>query len=707
MLTALARGKRVVPVIGEALQTLPDENGQPVPFVRLLAWRMMRSLPADEQAKVLGYLQKKQPFASASAEPSLHDLAVAPSFYKRPASFADALRPLHEELLGEAMAHIFPATEPPVEQRHPLRLLAEIRNFPLYLNTTPDSLMKRVLARVRELRDEDVRGFQLVRDTPKRATTADVRADFAWDLPPGWEPSPTARPFLFHLFGRIDDPDGGARFDVTEEDHFEMLCRLQSESWCPQQLIWELKPAHILLLGQPLADWHARFFVRLLRGQRLSAPEEPTTETLVDSLYKAGPEPPHYTSLAVFLDTFSEDTRIYRDGDPEQFVRQLHEKWGASQAQAVTFTAASEPPPPADLANDGVFISYQSKDAAAAERLAEDLRAAGVKTYLDKSRARDATQPGLQPGSKWAEKLEQNVKQAIFSCRSFPRTRRRAACFGASGRGLASRTSGTSACPIAATSARSSWMAPRSPRFRISRRNSRPRTPAIFQTDVRSTTNNAAPSLLNSSPPSISGADAEPHRMVPRDLQLTPEAPWPGPAPYAERDAGFFHGRAAETAEMHRLVHAEPVSVLYALSGLGKTSLLRAGVFPRLRAEGWLPVRIRLDHRDCDDDGHPVPPLPAQVLAPVAGAAMDCGVAVPEWDAEKDTLADAFHARGGRFWGAHEEAPVTPRARFRPVRRMLDAHARPCRCPRARRGPARPGRRAHGLAWKWPSASSR
>ena len=84
------------------------------------------------------------------------------------------------------------ADEPPVAQRHPLRLLAEIRGLPLYVTTTPDSLLKRVLARVRDLRDEDVRGFQLVRDIPKRATTADQRATFAWDLPPGWDPSMTS-----------------------------------------------------------------------------------------------------------------------------------------------------------------------------------------------------------------------------------------------------------------------------------------------------------------------------------------------------------------------------------------------------------------------------------------------------------------------------------------------------------------------------------
>ncbi len=145
-----------------------------------------------------------------------------------------------------------------------------------------------------------------------------------------------------------------------------------------------------------------------------------------------------------------------------------------------------------------------------------------------------------------------------------------------------------------------------------------------------------------------------------RELHLTPDAPWPGPAAYTERDSGFFHGRAAETAELHRLLHAEPVCVLYALSGLGKTSLLQAGVFPRLRADGWLPVRVRLDHRDLDDDGLPVHPLPAQVLDLVAQAAQAQGISVPEWSLTDDTLTAAFHERGERLWGAREDEPVTP-----------------------------------------------
>ena len=38
------------------------------------------------------------------------------------------------------------------------------------------------------------------------------------------------------------------------------------------------------------------------------------------------------------------------------------------------------------------------------------------------------------------------------------------------------------------------------------------------------------------------------------------------------------------------------LTVLFGQSGLGKTSLLRAGLFPRLRREDMMPIAIRLDH---------------------------------------------------------------------------------------------------------------
>jgi hypothetical protein len=79
---------------------------------------------------------------------------------------------------------------------------------------------------------------------------------------------------------------------------------------------------------------------------------------------------------------------------------------------------------------------------------------------------------------------------------------------------------------------------------------------------------------------------------------LTAENPWPGLATFEEADSAFFHGRGVEAAELLQLVQRETLTVLFGRSGLGKTSLLNAGLYPALREEDYLPVHIRLDHGD-------------------------------------------------------------------------------------------------------------
>ena len=73
------------------------------------------------------------------------------------------------------------------------------------------------------------------------------------------------------------------------------------------------------------------------------------------------------------------------------------------------------------------------------------------------------------------------------------------------------------------------------------------------------------------------------------------ERPWPGLLPFGEDSRMFFHGREAETDELFRLIEREPLTVLFGQSGLGKSSLLNAGVFPNLRRAGYLPVYLRLN----------------------------------------------------------------------------------------------------------------
>jgi len=83
---------------------------------------------------------------------------------------------------------------------------------------------------------------------------------------------------------------------------------------------------------------------------------------------------------------------------------------------------------------------------------------------------------------------------------------------------------------------------------------------------------------------------------VVRDTGLVDhDNPWPGLAAFRERDRDFFYGREAAVQVLLDLATRERVSVLYGASGLGKTSLIQAGLFPRARAKDMFPVRIRLD----------------------------------------------------------------------------------------------------------------
>ena len=84
--------------------------------------------------------------------------------------------------------------------------------------------------------------------------------------------------------------------------------------------------------------------------------------------------------------------------------------------------------------------------------------------------------------------------------------------------------------------------------------------------------------------------------------------PWAGLSSYEDpekakregRKPKFFCGRDDESHQVAQLVSGNIFVTLYGKSGTGKTSLLNAGVFPRLRQRRYLPVSIRLsmDARD-------------------------------------------------------------------------------------------------------------
>ena len=78
--------------------------------------------------------------------------------------------------------------------------------------------------------------------------------------------------------------------------------------------------------------------------------------------------------------------------------------------------------------------------------------------------------------------------------------------------------------------------------------------------------------------------------------------PWAGLASYedpetAERKLKFC-GRDDDSYDLARLIMGNVFVTLYGKSGIGKTSLLNAGVFPELREEQYTPISLRLGIRD-------------------------------------------------------------------------------------------------------------
>ncbi|HMH49984.1 MAG TPA: hypothetical protein VK548_07105, partial [Candidatus Acidoferrum sp.] len=125
--------------------------------------------------------------------------------------------------------------------------------------------------------------------------------------------------------------------------------------------------------------------------------------------------------------------------------------------------------------------------------------------------------------------------------------------------------------------------------------------------------------------------------------RLDRENPWPGLESYDEAAREFFSGRAAEAEELQRRIADEPMTVLFGKSGLGKTSLLKAGVFPRLREKGILPVLLRLQLRANTE------PLIEQVRLALFEALRAQEIDHPPLR-DGETLWEYLHRNGLEFW---------------------------------------------------------
>jgi tetratricopeptide (TPR) repeat protein len=128
--------------------------------------------------------------------------------------------------------------------------------------------------------------------------------------------------------------------------------------------------------------------------------------------------------------------------------------------------------------------------------------------------------------------------------------------------------------------------------------------------------------------------------------------PWPGPLAFDEASERFFNGRAEEAADLRRLVLDASFTVLFGASGLGKTSLLQAGLFPLSRKDNLLPVYVRLDLSQS------APSFGEQVKTAFEREAAAHGIDAPPFQ-PSESLWHYLHRGGLELWSPQNRL-ITP-----------------------------------------------
>jgi hypothetical protein len=124
--------------------------------------------------------------------------------------------------------------------------------------------------------------------------------------------------------------------------------------------------------------------------------------------------------------------------------------------------------------------------------------------------------------------------------------------------------------------------------------------------------------------------------------------------PYSEDDAPFFFGREAEAADLRVRIERSRLTLLYAQAGLGKTSLIRAGLAPELSKHGYLPVYLR-PRALLGDEEEPISKIINEIKIAVKARGIET-----IGNCEARSLWELLHRDSFALWDASRRTIVIP-----------------------------------------------
>jgi hypothetical protein len=344
--------RQVIPMVGQELLVLPDTGKT---LYDLLALELIARLGIDKDRL-----------------PESYDLQDVTNLYLQDPG--NAAEDLHYEVREVLSSRSWPTPEP-------LKKLAAITHFDLFVSVTIDSLLEQALNEMRL--------------KPTRSLAYSEKSQVQ-DIPPD-DDMPGA-PIVFQLFGKLN---ATGDYAITEEKVLEFSHRMQSRDLRPKNLFDAFRVKNFLALGCSFPGWLARFFLRASKGDQFYT--QGSRGVVADRSSKTDQD------LVMFLER--RKTAIYTQGDAPALVDELHRRWmeqfGAKQAQeAAPAPAATAAPEDTGFRMDSVFLSYASEDRTVAQQVKQAFDAAGVDVWFD--------QRALESGDDYRAKIEKNIESSSY-----------------------------------------------------------------------------------------------------------------------------------------------------------------------------------------------------------------------------------------------------------------------------------------------------
>jgi len=261
-----------------------------------------------------------------------------------------------------------------------LAALAAIEGFQLFISTTFDPLLSRAVESASPGgRAEDRYGAATLRgacpDLPKELAKLEHR-------------------YVYQILGQAEPVRD---FVVWDDDMFYFLLRLNQQIPLLPRLSEALQKSQFLVLGLSFADWLLRFFVQVVKQQRLS--ELAGSELYVFEKLEAGER----DKAVIYFSRLTNRIHVLPI-DPIEFIAELHDRWRQKHGTRVVNPFDERRSHRGRHSQPGcVFVSYATPDLEIARYVVSQLQTGGCRVWFDKEQ--------IQPGTNWEDVLREAVDE--------------------------------------------------------------------------------------------------------------------------------------------------------------------------------------------------------------------------------------------------------------------------------------------------------